>query len=311
MFHLTNSTIIACGILAALLAGLMVVVSLEPIRRHLAKSAFSYGAISVVAAALGAVATYTLDLTKTAIDEEAIPGASLNTFIEDVRFGLPTFSDEYQKRVLTSDEVTKLLRPFKLSKDEVIFTSDEADRLDNIASGSGMVEPVYAERSYSISTIAGDLLTDPIYYYARYKRWAAVTSTNWAIPGDTYVKDRHEVIRNFIDKRLSNTLDSAGIFQAIIGMADRGMLAIPDVAEVKSCGTKSGDLVSFEHQGKTYVANFITFTDVLATDDDDDDRKQLAEKLVNLIGDECVETIAEIFQQASQNFNTEDGYMKT
>ena len=163
-------------------------------------------------------------------DRSNVPEDNVHVLIEDLLFGLPTFSDEYKTHKLTGDDIDDIFAPFKkLGDQSITLTASEARQLNNIAKSSGQVHQVTTERAYRLSEMQ-EILGVALGYYYEYGSWGPVL-TSWASflsePHTSYVgAPSTKQLFSSLVQAFDEQIDAPGVVQGIVGMAGRNMLSL-------------------------------------------------------------------------------------
>jgi hypothetical protein len=262
--------------------------------------------IPLVTAALLWATVTTADFLKGRIEEDTVPADILTLNIQRVDFGVPQISYVYRDHDYSEEEVKRFLAPLTTIDEDVHLTDDERSRLNDISQPSGMIDELPAGRSISTGDLARVLYQTVAYYYD-YKEWSRV-SLSLADLIDTGRKgtDRTAIMSSLIAAMVP-TLDTAGMFQGIIGMAWRRTISLESVPG--DCNSSSSGTVTSEQEQAGFYLVFPTFRARIAPLGDPPGRKRLAQQFAEKFESGCLETLAGVFRSASSTFSAETRIM--
>ena len=251
--------------------------------------------------------------------DSSVPLSNLRVFIDDIAFGIPRIPDTYQSRQLSGEDIIGLLSPLQRSDDTISLTTEEAGRLNRIATVSYQAgsRPVSPERNYSMPDVVS-LFGSAFGFYYEYTQWERVARewSEFLSSGDETPIQRIEL---FVRTQLNNVPDSPGLFAAMVGMAAIGRLGRDGQNEYKldldrgngNCvGPGATSIELIRDSDGDHVIDWGSFTSHIVDSDSPDSRVEAARELTGLFQEACVTSLSRIFAEASTVFGTEHAYMK-
>ncbi|HZP67533.1 MAG TPA: hypothetical protein VFB32_14620, partial [Rudaea sp.] len=240
-------------------------------------------------------------------EESTIPQDVLSLHIQSVEFGLPPIPTEYKDRDLSIAQVNDALKSLSNADEDVTLTADESERF-NIVRDSGMLNDVDGHHTYSTREIA-DAVKPALRFTYHYRQWAKV-SASWANLLDSYENgnekpNRSEELSALI-KAVNSELTASGLFQAIVGMANRSDPNLPPPG--KDCDESPNTEITLEQIDGIYYLMFPTFKTPLGQAESTGEIKAI-NGFGTLFTHSCFKSLARTFRNASPRFEKEADIM--
>jgi hypothetical protein len=293
----------------AILASLSVALAIPQVRDKLVGGSNLRNAlVPLVAGALLWMVVAGSDLVKARIEESTIPADVLSLRIQNVEFGMPTIPESYLDSDPTQKQVKEILRPLSDDEDVLEISEEDFEQLNEIASESGMIVSIDKNRKHTAKDVA-NAVADCIAYTFNYKDWAKVASA-WSsllVRTDQERGKDDKTIHRFAGA-VSLQLTAAGLFQGVVGMANRGTLSIPEAKEKDTCLKTPNGVVEVREIDDDVVLDFPDFQSIIHRGGNSP-RRMAALRLGNLMRLSCFTELSAVLKEASELFKREAGLM--
>lgn len=293
-------------ITVAVLAAITSVVSAPTLRKriigeHPARNAL----VPLFAAGLVWLANGLVGVVQDVAKEGIAPRDLANVLVEDITFGFPTVSSIYKERRLSGWRARRFFQPFKDEDRSIVLDALEAQRLNALARESGMLDPVIDGEDYSMVEI-GQLLTPTLIYY-EYLDWIGqLKSWQGFLAHERKAgTPREQTVQRFVDQYLMAYLESAGIVQAIVGMAIRNTL---DLSAPQNDALQTPISWIKWEQSKKYKGYLIIFkASFMKVVDEGDLQERIAsgKDFCDLLRDGSIGTLEQVFGKAAELLDKE------
>lgn len=267
--------------------------------------------VPLAAAGLVWLATALVGYAQGIVEEGTPPKDLANVLVEDISFGFPKIDFAYQSQRLTGSRMRQFLKPFSGSGQSIAFSNEEANALNAIATRSGMLHQVIDGKDYDLKDIRNIIRPTLLYYeYTQWSprliEWADFLATN---------KDNPAAIQSLVDEHISRYIESSGIFQGIVGMADREEFSLTPIPAEVELGTRQ-ESIGFVHSAEEgHLIVFREFGIKIADSDSLPNRIEAGKELALLLRNGCRVTLEGVFRKAADIFLREvrliDGFVGT
>lgn len=262
--------------------------------------------VPIVVAGLLWTTASAADFLKGRLEESTVPDDVLILHVQSVDFGLPRVPVAYRDQDYSNDQLREALAPLTSIKERVVLAPAEVERLNAIAQPSGMLDRLNKNRTFTTTDVAA-AISRPLAFTFNYRDWARA-SAEWArlLDGLRSNVDKGASLLAFIDV-IETEITAAGLFQAIIGMADRGSITIPDGKG--DCRPAQVESARIETTGQNVHLTFPTFRSLLSDSDDAPGRRANAMKFGRLFEFACLGSLSIVMRQAATDFSEEASMM--
>lgn len=268
-----------------------------------------YGASFALVAAVLAIAMLLWQSTQNPAAASGGENGSTDTiqaFVENVDFKLPTIPDGYKKKSMLTADADRLLRRFGERDVELALTPEEIARLNAIANRSGMIHTMDEGSSHSLSDVR-DLCRGIVLYHFDYKEWQS-KSKAWAasLPQGPETDDECHQALHDLCVTMAKHQRTAGLLQAVIGMMTNAVIEVRAADESRSrprwVSTDSTMMPTALHFTSS---GFKAFRVTLLGMESDPIRAAAAKKLAGWFLHADIPAIREALQKASVIFGRE------
>jgi hypothetical protein len=294
------------GVLAVL-ATVAATIALPPIQRRIFRAnATAPTLVPLVAAGLAWLTASAFLIVKDQFTESSAPTPILTAFVEDINFGYPEVTDEYRGHSLTSRDLKEFAAQYNAQDETIRLSADEVARLNSIADQSGMADPVHGYSPYALSEVA-DKIMQPMAFYWEYTHWPESLADWSRALASNDNGDAEHVILGFVKQNLLPVLQSPGIFQALIGAADREDIDLLPLAGDCQARPVPGISSELDRDG-TYYLVLPTVRMTLSVGDNEG-RLTQAKNIAHLLTYACNRTLAHVFGRGADLLTRESKLM--
>ena len=280
--------------------------------RIVGNSPLANAAVPLFAAGLVWAAHSSSSILSTWVSDFAPPKANIEVFIEDVVFQFPQISSIYKERSLTQFDVNNMQQEMRKFEVTIQLTDAEVQSLNSISNQSHQAgaRNVSTSLVYTMEDIV-ELTTSSFAYYFDYVQWEQ-TSKQWSefLQRNAH-KNQESLMDTFVDEHVANAITTAGMLQAIIGMASivENLLNLnPDELDCLADDTTT-DIHLVCRNDNCHI-DWGSYTSHMVSNSDSMVRRIAAQEFSDLLERGCITSLSRVFGDASIIFGNEHRNMK-